>query len=788
MKKHLMTFAAALLALASCSQKETVPTLVDDGPDTFYAYSREAVSGDETRTTYTNQLVWTPGDELTIYTGSDANKRFVLVEGEYDTHARFSRADDDFYSAKVALEANYAVYPYSPTTQISSEGVIYYELPQAQKYASYRGGRLGTIVPGSYPMVAVTENRKDQDLFFKNLCGILVFNLTGTDRIRKIDVKGNDGELMCGYMTVTSGPTRSADPIIEMYDQNASWQKHTTLWVTEGSEGYLDTETPTEFWVAIPSGTYAKGITVTFFNELGQYMTKSLDEEVIIHRNGIQPMGTLEFIPEGGLPFEDPAFAEWCASNLDTNGDWILSAEEIAAVRQLRVYSDQVRSLKGIEAFPNLTYLLYDGYTAENELGESYATGLLTGVDISYNTKLDTLIIRNSQLFQTFVGNNHPQLSYLGITGSMRMTALDVSGCTMLSKLYCYDNQWLETLNVENTPNLLVISASRTSITSLTTGPALSSLFIDQANLTSLDVTASEALGGLYAQFYHGNTLDLSHNPKLMNLDLFSSDNLTTLDLSANTLLYELNCERCPGLSELNLSNHRWLDNLQVRESGITHVALANQPLQFLYSEGTTFSYAAPSAPALVDLGLPSGLKWATSNLGATDPIQAGYFYRWGTTVPAKPGDDYSWTKYILDDAVAASNGYPVDGISTLLPADDAVAVALGGSWHTPTAAEWTELIENCDWSWSRQYDSVNGRLFLEDGWLGTSRINGATIFFPAVGYYNSTRQYSAISYLWTADLASTSLARAVAGNEQRSPFLTSAVRTFGLPIRPVHD
>ncbi len=786
MKKHLMTFAAALLALASCSQKETVPTLEDDGPDTFYAYSREAVSGDETRTTYTNQLVWTPGDELTIYTGSDANKRFVLVEGEYDTHARFSRADGDFYSAQIALDANYAIYPYSAETQISADGVVYYELPMAQEYANYRGGRLGTIVPGSYPMIAVTESREDQDLFFKNLCGILVLKLTGTDRIRKIDVRGNNGELMCGYMEITAGPTRSADPVIKMHDGGAAWQKHTTLWVNKDGQGYLDPETPTEFWVVVPAGSYANGITVTFFNEVGQYMTKSIEDEVIIYRNGIQPINPLEFIPEGGLPFEDPAFAEWCASNLDTDGDWILSAEEIAAVRQLRVYSDQVRSMKGIEAFPNLTYLLYDGYMVENEYGESYATGLLTGVDISYNTKLDTLIIRNSQLFQTFVGNNHPQLSYLGITGSMRMTALDVSGCTNLKRLYCYDNQWLETLNIENTPNLALISASRSPITSLTTGPALRSLFIDKANLSALDVTASENLGGLYAQYYQGTTLDLSHNPKLMNLDLFSS-NIASLDLSANPLLYALNCEQCSNLTGmLNLSNHHWLDDLQLRGSGITNLALTTQPLRLLIPEGTTYGFIAPPTPTTVDLGLPSGLKWATCNLGATDPIQVGYYYRWACTTPARAEDNYQYTKYILDENAAATYGVPVDGLSRLQAADDAATVALGSGWRTPTQEDCLELFNGCTWTRTRQYDPT--QLFVETGLLGTSKVNGNTIFIPDSGiFYNGARMPEGACYLWTSDLYATEYALRICETES-GPDLYQLLRTIGIPIRPVHD
>ena len=788
MKKHLMTLAAAMMALASCSQKEVVPTIVDDGPDTFYAYSQEAAPGAESRTIYTNRMYWTPDDELSIFTGSDANKRFVLADGAYELYARFTRADNDFYSAKSALDANYAVYPYNHETDITADGVVYYPFPYDQAYATLNG-RLGTFSEGALPMIAVTENRTDQDLFFKNLGGVLVFNLTGTDRIRKIVVEGNNNEAMNGYMMITSGPTRSSEPTIEMNTQNPTPRQNSiVLWVTEEDQGYLDPETATEFWVVVPPITFEKGITVTFFNELGQYMTKTLNEELIINRNGVLPMGTLAFAPEGGLPFDDPAFADWCASFLDTDGDWILSDEEVAAVRQLRVYSDKIRSLKGIEAFPNLTYLLYDGYTVENELGESYATGLLTGVDISSNLKLDTLIIRNSQLFQTFVGNNHPQLSYLGIIGSMRMTALDVSGCTNLKRLYCYDNQWLETLNIENTPNLALISASRTRINNLTTGTGLQTIFIDNANLSNVDLSASENLSRLYAQYYQGTSLDLSHNPKLTNLDLFSSDKLESLDLSANPLLYELNCEQCYNLTGmLDLSNHRWLDNLQLRGSGITNLALTSQPIRFLIPDGLTYGFIAPPTPGLVDLGLPSGLKWATCNLGADDPIQAGYFYRWAYTQPAKQDESsYQYFKYVIDEAGAANHGTPVDGIKILEAADDAATYHLGAGWRTPTYAEAKELVQGCDWTWTSQY-APNG-LFLEDGYLGTSKTNGATIFLPAVGHYRDARVPDGAFYLWTSELNTTNVGIVYAGDEETPPVFLVFTRTAAMPIRPVHD
>lgn len=141
-----------------------------------------------------------------------------------------------------------------------------------------------------------------------------------------------------------------------------------------------------------------------------------------------------------------------------------------------------------------------------------------------------------------------------------------------------------------------------------------------------------------------------------------------------------------------------------------------------------------------VDLGLPSGIKWATCNVGAEKPEDYGNYYAWGETTPK---DNYSWetykyangtmtslTKYCNKESYGSS-GY-TDSKTTLDPEDDAATANLGEEWRMPTDAEWTELRENCIWRQTAR-NGVNG-------YQVTSKTNGNSIFLPAAGYRRDTR------------------------------------------------
>ena len=133
-----------------------------------------------------------------------------------------------------------------------------------------------------------------------------------------------------------------------------------------------------------------------------------------------------------------------------------------------------------------------------------------------------------------------------------------------------------------------------------------------------------------------------------------------------------------------------------------------------------------------VDLGLPSGLKWATCNIGASCPEEIGNYYAWGET---ETKNNYEWDNYKWYDGIGITK-YPdkyYTGTSlftmNLEPSDDAAHVIWRGSWRMPTNKECNEL-NKC-----RITEAVlNG----VKGYKVTAS-NGKSIFFPQDGYWSST-------------------------------------------------
>ena len=134
-----------------------------------------------------------------------------------------------------------------------------------------------------------------------------------------------------------------------------------------------------------------------------------------------------------------------------------------------------------------------------------------------------------------------------------------------------------------------------------------------------------------------------------------------------------------------------------------------------------------------VDLGLPSGTKWATCNVGASSPEERGDYFTWGETT----------TKNNYIGSNASSSYYP----STLYLSQDAAYVNWGSSWRMPTKEEIDELVNTSytTWTWTTQ----NG----VEGIIITSKTNGNSIFLRAAG---NRRNYDLINagldgYYWSS-------------------------------------
>lgn len=145
-------------------------------------------------------------------------------------------------------------------------------------------------------------------------------------------------------------------------------------------------------------------------------------------------------------------------------------------------------------------------------------------------------------------------------------------------------------------------------------------------------------------------------------------------------------------------------------------------------------TYGTTNGHDWVDLGLPSGTKWATCNVGAESPEEYGSYYAWGET---EPKENYSWSTYKYNDEY--DNVYMtkysthmywgvVDNKTELEAMDDAATVNWGSNWQMPTKDQLIELIK------SSYIERENARQNGVDGKLIISCSNGNSIFLPYAG------------------------------------------------------
>lgn len=182
-----------------------------------------------------------------------------------------------------------------------------------------------------------------------------------------------------------------------------------------------------------------------------------------------------------------------------------------------------------------------------------------------------------------------------------------------------------------------------------------------------------------------------------------------------------------------------------------------------------------------VDLGLPSGIKWAKCDLGGTSPEKYGDIYAWGET----------WTKinydyyYFTDIVEGQYTKYDSRDKRFFLEKEDDVAyLRLGEGWRYPTWNEMQELIDNCTVTES----TLNGVL----GVMFISKKNNNYIFFRYYHYYSPLKR--SYSWLWTSAVVESDPRKAKSLYFERSNETGKIVvkrddanRDSRLPIRPVY-
>ena len=180
-----------------------------------------------------------------------------------------------------------------------------------------------------------------------------------------------------------------------------------------------------------------------------------------------------------------------------------------------------------------------------------------------------------------------------------------------------------------------------------------------------------------------------------------------------------------------------------------------------------------------VDLGLPSGLLWAETNVGASTPYADGDYYAWGET---QTKSYYSWSTYKWGSNPTKYNSS--DGKTTLEASDDVATVKWGKECRMPSRAEFQELYNKCDWTWKSSYNGASGYLV-----TGPS---GQTIFLPAsgirrkgdLGYHGSN------GYYWSSSLnpSDTDYAYGLYFDSGDISPSVNSLRYYGYSVRPVAE
>lgn len=194
--------------------------------------------------------------------------------------------------------------------------------------------------------------------------------------------------------------------------------------------------------------------------------------------------------------------------------------------------------------------------------------------------------------------------------------------------------------------------------------------------------------------------------------------------------------------------NTEEINTLLTKIDNTVDVALGIVPHSPIFKDidvnGVTYHLGISGA---IDLGLESGTKWASYNVGATSPTEYGDYYAWGETEPyytegnsqvnpcsswraGKTG--YNWNSYF--DSMNGSDSnfkkYAVDKKTELEPHDDVAHVKWQGDWRMPTKAEMIELSKLQ--ILTIMYGSYKVRIVLGS--------NGNAIIFPYSGFRDNEK------------------------------------------------
>ncbi len=252
MKKICVLAGAAIMSLFSCQKNQPSEPYQKSVNDIIYASVEDDCSS-RTSIADGNNIVWSEGDCVISFMKKTLGCKYrVTTESAGSKSAEFTRVGLD-YGESTPLNHNVSYYPYDAAVvcAASAEGSSYtlsVTFPETQQYVS--GGFAGN----SFPMTAVSD---DNNLTFKNVCGLLKLQLKGVQKVASIKVQGNTTEKLSGAAVVTA----YADGSVPSIEMSSSAMNSAVLNCSPSVQ--LSESQATDFYVILPPVEFSEGFSVT---------------------------------------------------------------------------------------------------------------------------------------------------------------------------------------------------------------------------------------------------------------------------------------------------------------------------------------------------------------------------------------------------------------------------------------------------------------------------------------------------------------------------------------------
>ena len=455
-------FIASLL-LAGCVENKLDIFPVDSkGSPEFYAsFENNAVSDTKTYVDSGMKLRWTEDDRVSIFVGNTYNQEYKYEGQTGANNGSFSAIGSPEFVSAEPLEANYAVYPYNASNEMDTDGSMSVILPSVQKYAQNSFGL------GANTMVAATENKEDNFLQFKNLCGYVVVKLYGEGTVTSIKLEGNDGEKISGKADV-----QAAYGVLPSVTMSEEATTSITLDCGDGVTLGTTAETATEFWFCVPPVTFSKGFTVTATKADGWQMIKSTSSSKEVVRNTKNALTPIEAVfdqkPDNSaaLAQEREALLElydygngnewsnndnWC-SDAPVNTWTGVETNECGFVTFIRIEGYSGKIPNSVGQFSHLKTLWIEGHLSDvipEEIGNLhdletiklngdgwYGRFGLTGSIPNSIYHLEKLIVLDLQI-NALTGSISEDISFLKNLKSLNLKSNNLSGSLPVSLCKC---------------------------------------------------------------------------------------------------------------------------------------------------------------------------------------------------------------------------------------------------------------------------------------------------------------------------------------------------------------